>query len=808
MLFFRFTLIALCIGLCWVSGCQPPPPQVSAIRDLIQPVQLIAGKPDTLLLSDLFYAENYDVQFEPNPLVQVALDTATRKLVLRPDERAEGLMLIGFRHGNGTYQLPVFIKRLQKVTFRYKPKPNETKVFLMGSFNSWNRTTLPMTLTNGVFERSLELDAGRYEYKFVVDGKEVIDEPNPVKQPNGFGGYNSIIDVQSLNAKRTYLHPIETRVRNDMTELHFIYEGDSSRILTSEIVALQGNQSIPPQQFQIVENRVVVKLKQRDLVGEKVVRVAISKQGNVAPIQTVYLLNGRPKGSEVVAPFASKSPVKSWSWHDAVIYSIMIDRFANGDRTNDRPVKHDSLFAPANWNGGDLAGIIQKLDEGYFDSLGVNVLWLSPVNRSTNAAFREYPPPHRYYAGYHGYWTTHHEEVEPRFGSMEDLKRLVAKAHARGMKVLLDFVANHTHVEHPFFQQHPNWFGTLDLPDGRKNLRLWDEYRLTTWFEPYLPSFDYSKPEPMKAMTDNAIWWLKQTGIDGFRHDAVKHIPNEFWRELTRKIKSEIEIPQKRRMYQIGETFGSYDLIKSYVSNGQLNAQFNFNLYDVAVYTFASPQGDFTALATELERTHRTYSTAHLMGNLMDSHDKVRFPALAEGDIRFDENSAERAWNNPPKIDDEKTYEKVKLYQAYLHTIPGIPVVYYGDEIAMTGASDPDNRRMMRFGNGVSDAEKSVFAEVRRLINLRHMHSALRYGDFQTLFASKDVLAYLRSDLNERILIVLNKSHMPQQVSVKFPSFYYAKKMRDLQTGDLLELVNDDALVSLAPFQAKLLKVE
>ncbi len=808
MQFFRSTLVAFCSLLCWVSACQLPPPQVSAIRDLIQPVQLVAGNSDTLLLSDLFYAETYDVQFEPNPLVQVALDTATRKLVLRPDERAEGLVLLPFRYGNGAYQLPVFIKRLQKVTFRYEPKPNETSVFLMGSFNSWNRTTLPMKRVDGVFERTLLLDAGRYEYKFVVDGKEVIDEKNPVKQPNGFGGYNSIIDVQSLNAKRTYLHPIETRVRNDMTELHFIYEGDSSKILASEIIALQGNQSIPPQQFQIVDNRLVVKLKQRDLVGEKVVRVAISKQGNVTPMQTVYLLNGRPKGSETVAPFASKSPVKSWSWHDAVIYSIMIDRFANGDTTNDRPVKHDSLFAPANWNGGDLAGIIQKLDEGYFDSLGVNVLWLSPVNRSTNGAFREYPPPHRYYTGYHGYWTTHHEAVEPRFGSMEDLKRLVAKAHARGMKVLLDFVANHTHLEHLFFQQHPDWFGTLDLPDGRKNLRLWDEYRLTTWFEPYLPSFDYSKPEPMKAMTDNAIWWLKQTGIDGFRHDAVKHIPNEFWRELTRKIKSEIEIPQKRRLYQIGETFGSYDLIKSYVSNGQLDAQFNFNLYDVAVYTFASPQGDFAALATELERTHRIYSTSHLMGNIMDSHDKVRFPALAEGDIRFDENSAERAWNNPPKIDDKTTYAKVKLYQAYLHTIPGIPVVYYGDEIAMTGASDPDNRRMMRFGNRVSEAEKSVFAEVRRLINLRNTHSALRYGDFQTLFVSKDVLAYLRSDLNERILIALNKSDSPQTVSVKFPSFYYAKNMRDLQTGDLLALTNNEALVSLAPFQAKLLKVD
>ncbi|MCS6987966.1 MAG: alpha-amylase family glycosyl hydrolase [Chloroherpetonaceae bacterium] len=808
MRFGRFRSFPLAVALCvWASACEPPPPQVSAIRDLIQPVELIAGKSDTLLLSDLFYAEDYAVEFEPHPLIRASVDSSTRKLALAASDSAAGLILLGFRHGNGSYKLPVFVKRLQKVAFAYEPKPSDKRVFLMGSFNGWHRSNLPMDLVGGRFERALELDAGRYEYKFVVDGKEIIDENNPVKLPNGFGGYNSVVEVQSP-AKRTYLHVIEARVRNDITELHFVYEGDSTRILASDIIALQDNQAIPPQQFQIVENRVVIRLKQRDLVGEKVVRVAISKGGVATPIQTVFLINGRPKGSNKIMPFASKAMVNEWNWRDATIYSIMIDRFANGDSSNDRPVKHDSLFAPANWRGGDLKGIIQKLDEGYFDSLGANVLWLSPVNRSTDKAFREYPPPHRYYAGYHGYWSTHHEAVDSRFGSMDDLKRLVAKAHSRRMKVLLDFVANHVHIEHPFFQQRPDWFGTLDLPDGRKNLRLWDEYRLTTWFEPYLPSFDYSKPEPRAAMTDNAIWWLKQTGIDGFRHDAVKHIPNEFWRELTRKIKSQIEIPERRKLYQIGETFGGYDLIKSYVNNGQLDAQFNFNLYDVAVYAFASPQGDFRALATELERTHRIYGTSHVMGNIMDSHDKVRFPALAEGDIRFDENAAERAWKNPPEINDKKTFEKVKLYQAYLHTIPGVPVIYYGDEIAMTGAADPDNRRLMRFGKDVSDDEKAVFAETSRLVKLRQAHSALRYGDFQILHSSKDALAYLRSDMNERVLVALNKGEAAQAIAVKFPSFYYAKKLRDLQTGEEIALANDEATIRLASLQAKILKVE
>jgi cyclomaltodextrinase / maltogenic alpha-amylase / neopullulanase len=201
------------------------------------------------------------------------------------------------------------------------------------------------------------------------------------------------------------------------------------------------------------------------------------------------------------------------------------------------------------------------------------------------------------------------------------------------MKVLLDYVAHHVHIEHPYWNEHRNWFGKLELPDGRLNLRLWDEHRLTTWFEPYLPSFDFTASnEALEVMTDNAIWWLKETNIDGFRHDAVKHVPNSFWRRLTEKIKSKVE-SDGRKIYQIGETFGGYDLISSYVNNGQLDAQFNFNLYDNAISVFLTPTSTFKVLDTEMKKTFNVYGVNHLMGNLMDSHDKTRFMAYADGDI-------------------------------------------------------------------------------------------------------------------------------------------------------------------------------
>ena len=177
---------------------------------------------------------------------------------------------------------------------------------------------------------------------------------------------------------------------------------------------------------------------------------------------------------------------------------------------------------------------------------------------------------------------------------MKLLQKLIDDAHQHGINVLIDYVANHVHKEHPFFKNHRDWFGQLELPDGTLNLREWDKHRLTTWFEPFLPKFDYiNSAEALDTMTSNAVWWLQETNADGFRQDAVKHIPNIFWRTLTRKIKSEISIPEHKNIFQIGETFGSYDLINSYVNNGQLDAQFNFNLYDTAIPVFIDSSRSF-----------------------------------------------------------------------------------------------------------------------------------------------------------------------------------------------------------------------
>ena len=571
---------------------------------------------------------------------------------------------------------------------------------------------------------------------------------------------------------------------------------ESTPVTPEDIIVLLDNTKLAVPLVIGESNTFALRIDKKDLKGSQLLRVAANLQGSASHFVNCRLSDGAPLSGDTFT-----------NWQDAILYAIMIDRFNDGDSSINAPVLHPQLSTKANFQGGDLQGILDKMREGYFSSLGVNVLWISPVNKNTPKAQREWPAPHRYYSAYHGYWPIDPQEVDPRFGTMALLKELVAEAHSRDMRVLLDFVANHVHEDHPYFRGNRGWFGELDLADGQQNIRLWDEHRLTTWFEPFLPSFDYQGSErALETMTDNALWWLEETGVDGFRHDAVKHIPNAFWRTLTRKIKSR---GLDRRIFQIGETFGSYSLIQSYVNNGQLDAQFNFNLFYTARATFLDPAADFKHLASEMKKTASVYGSNHLMGNLIDSHDQIRFIALADKDLTLQsENGKELGWTNPPQVDDTLSYRRQRLFQSFILTIPGTPVVYYGNEIGLSGADDPDNRRMMRFGEELSGAERRMLGRVRKIVQLRRQHSALRYGDLQVLSTDADCIAYLRSDFNERILVILNKSGNKQARALSLPSFYDIRSATNLLTSANYTVENNLLQIEVPPVSATFLQLQ
>ncbi len=788
--------------LFFLTGLLLPEGKAQEISDLIKTINLTSGNTDSVLISDVFYSHKYDnLKFTSSNSIEVKYNYDNTKLLITPDKNFEGMSLIGLVFNDKDYQLPVRVNKDQILKFTFKSERNYKKVFLFGSFNSWNRSELEMKDENGVYSISIPLEPGRYQYKFFADGNELIDPTNPDKIPNGMGDYNSVLTVEAKHKTTPFLFIKGNKLLKDESIFSFIYEnkGREGNISRANIIPLLNNNLIPSEYITISNNKIDISLPVSKLKGKCTLRLAVTQNGQSTNVQTIILFNGKPAGSDK----------KHFTWHDAIIYSTLIDRFSDGDKTLNKPIKQDSLFDKANYMGGDFQGLINKFNAGYFDSLGINTLWISPVYDNTNHAFREFPKPHRWFSGYHGYWPVKPRSVEEEFGSMAKLKELINTAHKHNVKVLLDIVAHHVHQEHPYFKEHRDWFGHLKLPDGRLNLRIWDEHRLTTWFEPFMPTFDFiDSKDAVNAVTDDSIWWLETTGADGFRQDAVKHIPNNFWRALNRKLKKEVEIPQKKEVFQMGETFGSYDLVKSYVNNGQLPAQFNFNLYDVAIPTFLDSTASFSRLDKELKKGLEIFGYNNLMGNIMDSQDKDRFLAYADNDLKInDPNSIEIGWNNPPKVDHSSSYKKEKLYLAYLLSIPGIPTIYYGDEIGMTGAADPDNRRMMRFGNQLDNAEKENLYDIRKLIQIRRAHPALRYGDYYSIEADKNIFVFVRSDMNERVMVILNKNLNNQTVNLTLPVYYGTKNITDLISGDKISVTDNMASILVNGLGYRFLKL-
>lgn len=453
-----------------------------------------------------------------------------------------------------------------------------------------------------------------------------------------------------------------------------------------------------------------------------------------------------------------------------VLYSLMIDRFYNGNTANDRKLNSEEVLDIVDYQGGDIAGITKKIEDGYFEMLGVNTLWISPITQNPNDAWgcyvfkngNKYDPSKTYtkFSGYHGYWPIYATQLDDRFGTDKEFHTLLSTAHAHGMNVVLDYVANHMHINSPTLQAHPDWHTDSILPDGRRNFELWDEARLTTWFDKHIPTLDLERPEVCEAMTDSALYWLEAFELDGYRHDACKHIPLDYWRMLGQKIASRWP---GRPIWMIGETYGSPELIGSYVKSGMLNAQFDFNVYFTAREAICGLKPMSEVMDNELVSL-ATYGSHHTMGNISGNHDQIRFASIAGGAIDISSQGKEEGWTQEVGIGDaEKAYKRALLLEVLNLTLPGVPCIYQGDEYAEVGGNDPDNRHMMRF-DGLNEQEEAMREEVAELIKLRKSSMALLYGEFIPMESNEDIIKYQRVYLGEKVTITIDSKDLTYEI--------------------------------------------
>lgn len=733
-------------------------PNSTETKGLINPI-LLQDESTLLDLNDYFLNPLKIRSFTFDKcLIPEKIDEESKICLKYSNETIKPLIVSRIWFGDTAYS--ILMKKSPKInyTFEFKPDKEIKSVFITGDFNNWSACANPLYYSDGIWKTSLRLFPGRITYQLIVDGEWIVDSNNNDTISNNMGGYNSTLligEVENINAPKLLLDSIDGNniivSYDNKPECIFVFWENFQYVNRLITVDSTNNQFY----FPIPENATDI---ERSFIR-------------------VYSYNDNGISNDLLIPLSKNKVIQDsdnlvrTDYEASVLYFLIVDRFKNGNDSLDFPIKDSELDKKSNFQGGDLYGILDKIKSGYFSDLGVNTIWISPITKNPDKAYNEFSKPYRKSAGYHGYWPVSSWQVDQRFGNEKIFEELVNEAHERGINIILDYVSNHVHEDHPIIKTNPSWKTNLFLSDGSYNIKKWDEERLTTWFDKFLPTLDYSKPEVVDTMTDYAIEWLKKYKLDGFRHDATKHIPKNYWRTLTQKIKKDVVFSENRRIFQIGETFGSRELIGSYVGAGLLDAQFDFNLYFSLRNVLINDNESFEKLDNSLKESFLFYGNHSLMGNITGNHDVSRFISYASGALRFDEDDKEAGWQRDIKVKNLIGYKKLKMLNAFIMTIPGVPVIYYGDEIGMPGANDPDNRRMMRFEK-LSKEELDVKECVQKLVNFRRNNLALTYGDFQTLLINEKQYVYARKYFNDIVIVVFNKSEKSQKITIDIPQAF------------------------------------
>ncbi|HEX8457852.1 MAG TPA: alpha-amylase family glycosyl hydrolase [Pyrinomonadaceae bacterium] len=487
-----------------------------------------------------------------------------------------------------------------------------------------------------------------------------------------------------------------------------------------------------------------------------------------------YPLTVETSGGKTSVPFRLNAPLDPATnfqgiTTDDVIYLVMPDRFANGDTANDVPpgaprAATDRRNARA-FHGGDLRGVINRLP--YLKELGVTAVWLNPWYDNWNGINSCDKPwcPNTYYHGYHA---IDYYAVEDRFGNLETLRELVRKAHAAGIKIVQDQVANHVGSQHPWVRDPPldNWFhGTLARhPQNpfRADLLLSphasDAARRPTldgWFSDDLPDMNQDEPEVARYEIQNALWWVGITGTDAIRQDTIQYLPRPFIRDLSLALRR-----QYPRLWMVGEVFDRDPVHVSFFLGGrkgwdqidtELDSVFDFPLWQTSLDVFAG-KAPADALRKML-RNDALYTDASRLVSMTNNHD-VRRVASLEG----------------------MTLEGSMLHHAFLLCVRGIPQLYYGDEIFMEGGEDPDNRRDFPGGfpgdarsaferAGRTATEQRMFEWTQAWLRLRREHAAMRHGRQIDLASDADTCAFARQTTGETVILAFNRAATPKRIN-------------------------------------------
>lgn len=721
---------------------------------------------------------------------------------------------------------------LRQVTFRFKPKSKPDQLSLAGAFNDWTvgKTLMTDPDGDGEYTATMLLAPGSYPYKVVVGSsgwtQDTAGQDGEVD--DGFGGKNSIRNVDdrfpSLDVKRGDGRVFAEGIQHTQgaQEVNSLGAGELEVTARAHLDDVEGVDLV----WWLgdgAETRVAMSPTDRDKVYEYF-RVGVKlpegagyvlryRDGSGGGWMDARGLGDRLDRAQGFRYEAARFPAfvtPDWV-KNGIIYQIFPDRFRNGNPANDPDFKEwyyegkrslpasgsinpdfQEYYHLVKWDdvaaltqaphtpdrrdwmafyGGDIEGVRQKLD--YLQALGVTIVYFNPLFEAKST---------------HKYDAADYRKIDPHFGTNEEFKTFVKEAKARGIRIILDIVFNHSGNAHWAFKDavekgsaspYWNWydFKRWPLPAGWPNVggpwKPGDHY-YCWWGFGDLPdlNFDLSRDDKaeigvrdvkdaqpnialVKYLLDATEYWLKEVDADGVRLDVPNEVPYWFWKLFNRRVKA-----VKPDAYIVGELWGN---ASDYVRPGMYDAVMNYAFFRDPVLKFlcngSGTAAEFDASLASGRLAYPRQSVAVQM-NLIDSHDTVRYLTQAGGDV-----------------------SRLKLAALFQMTYVGAPAIYYGDEVALEGQRDPDCRRPFPWDWEKEPRRVEVHGWYTKLANLRLRHAALRTGEFRALATEGMTYAFLRSDAQERFVVVMNAGRSAATVTLDTSKLGGAVKAIDALEG-------------------------
>jgi neopullulanase len=660
----------------------------------------------------------------------------------------------------GLEEEPIAVRSCE-VMLEHTPEVQALTIEVAGDFTDWEPEAMEGPDEDGMWRLSLgELAPGAYGYKFVYGG--LWEESISGVETHWVNGVeNRNLRVGDCQRPQIETSSIEASGDGQLTaHFQWVRAASGAALDPGSIMVTVGGVEISP------------------VIDADAGTIAVDVTGLPLGKHSVHLWASDTAGAAIEEePYFVPVWIEeeAFKWTDGLMYFPMLDRFRNGDYDAAAPIcdPAQDVAEIANLQGGDLLGLIQAIEEGYLNDLGVRSVWLSPLYQNPDGGWYDRGGT-ILYSSYHGYWPIESREVETCLGDVNAsadarLRELVQVAHDHGIRILLDLVLNHVHEDHPWVEAQPDWFNQscvcgLDGCD-------WEERRLDCWFTDYLPDLNYREHALVTQAVADVTWWLEEYDVDGFRIDAAKHMDTVILNNIRGQLEEAVEGQGGAPLYLVGETFtggDGHEELMRYVSDDQLHGQFDFPLM-WSIRDSLIGGGSMWELDNKVQTGLTRYGDA-IMSPFAGNHDVTRLATELSG-------GGWGPWANTPDymaegsgvVTQADLIDSMALIHAFTLTQPGVPLLYYGDEIGLAGDGDPDNRRRMNFEPYLSENQRALLAEVQAIGQARASSLPLRRGTHQTLWVDDDLYVYARILEEEVALVVLNKSEDPRSQVVPIP---------------------------------------